>query len=329
MFLTYAQRYACPECNGNLSITITNKDKYHLYEGEYYCSVCDCIFPVKGGISIFVRDLDKQKTHTARSFGYKWKKFAVIDHHYKKNFLDEIFPLDYRTFFKGKTVLDAGTGIGIPCYCIAEHGAKEVFAVDITESIRIAYENTKEFNNICVAQADIYKMPFKRNSFDVVVCVAVLQHLPNPWEAFDELLSFVKPGGTLILWVYANEGNNFVRFFVEPFRKWFTRKLPVQFVLGLSYILGAIFQLVAQWFYKPLNKINMTWLPLNDYIIYRTNYDYKMNTHMIFDQLLAPTSYLFSKKEIEEMFNRQNINLTTLRHHNSNSWTAIGNKEMK
>ena len=26
MFLTYAQSYACPECNGNLSITITNKD---------------------------------------------------------------------------------------------------------------------------------------------------------------------------------------------------------------------------------------------------------------------------------------------------------------
>jgi SAM-dependent methyltransferase len=328
MFLTYAQSYACPECNGNMSITITNKDKYHLYEGEYYCSVCDCIFPVKGGISIFVRDLDKQKTHTARSFGYKWKKFAVIDHHYKKNFLDEIFPLDYRTFFKGKTVLDAGTGIGIPCYCIAEHGAKEVFAVDITESIRIAYENTKEFNNICVAQADIYKMPFKRNSFDVVVCVAVLQHLPNPWEAFDELLSFVKPGGTLILWVYANEGNNFVRFFVEPFRKWFTRKLPIQFVLGLSYFLGAIFQFLAQCVYKPMNKVNMTWLPLNNYIIYRTNFDYKMNTQMIFDQLLAPTSYLFSKKEIEQMFNRPTINLVTLRHHNSNSWTAIGNKAL-
>ena len=76
--------------------------------------------------------LDKQKKHTARSFGYKWKIFSVIDDHYKKNFLDEISPLDYRTFFKDKTVLDAGTGIGIPSYCIAENGAREVFAIDIT-----------------------------------------------------------------------------------------------------------------------------------------------------------------------------------------------------
>ena len=326
MLLKHAQSYACPECNGHLSLTISNKDKHHCYEGGFYCSMCNSSYPIKDGIPIFVRDLDEQKKHTARSFGYKWRKFSVIDDHYKKNFLDEISPLDYRTFFKDKTVLDAGTGIGIPCYCIAENGAKEIFAIDINESIRVAYNNTKNFNNISVAQADIYNMPFKKNYFDVVVCVAVLQHLPNPWEAFDKLISCVKPGGTLVLWVYALEGNSFVRFFVEPFRKWFTRKIPIQCVLGLSYVLGPIFQIISQWIYKPMNTINMTWLPMNGYIIYRTNFNYKMNTEMIFDQLLAPTSYLFSKREIEQMFSRPNIDLVSLRHHNSNSWSAIGNK---
>ena len=110
------------------------------------------------------------------------------------------------------------------------------------------------------------------------------------YNDFDKLISCVKPGGTLVLWVYALEGNSFVRFFVEPFRKWFTRRLPLQFVLGVSYMLGSIFQIISQWIYKRMNKVNITWLPMNGYIIYRTNFNYKMNTEMIFTNcwLLPP-----------------------------------------
>jgi hypothetical protein len=58
-------------------------------------------------------------------------------------------------------------------------------------------------------------------------------------------------------------------------------------------------------------------------MIYRTNFDWRMNIHMIFDQLLAPVSYLFTKEEMTQFMKHPAICEYTLRHHNKNSWTAI------
>ncbi len=326
MLLRYAPNFVCPECKNNLTFNNKTKDAKRCTKGFFSCQVCNITYPIIDGIPVFTRNLDHIKKHTANSFGYKWTKFSVIDEYYKKNFLDELPPLDHKTFFKGKSVLDAGTGIGIPSFCIAENGAKDIFAVDISSSVRNAYKNNKKFDNVIVAQADIYKMPFKYNSFDVAVCVAVLQHLPNHEKAMEELLSFLKPGGTIVLWVYANEGNRFVKYAVEPFRKYITRKLPIKIVFGISYLLGVIFHFMAHYLYKPLNRLNITNFPLNEYILYRTVFNFKINTQMIFDQLLAPVSYLFTRQEIEELLNRSDITDFVIRHHNKNSWTVIGEK---
>ncbi len=326
MQLRYSSYFVCPECKRNLSLNIKKKHQDTVVEGSFYCKKCDLLFNTTNEIPRFVQNIDKIKEHTAKSFGYKWSKFREIDEYYKKNFLDELEPLEYDTFFRNKIVLDAGTGIGIPCYCMAERGAKAVFAIDISDSIEIAHENNKKFGNVTAAKADIYNLPFKRETFDVVVCVAVLQHLPDHQWAFNELLSYVKSGGTLILWVYGREGNGIVKYFIEPFRKIVSRKLPLRVVIGFSYPLGVIFQLVAKLIYRPLNFLKINWLPLNDYILYRTNFDWKMNTQMIVDQLLAPLSHLFSKEEVEQFFKRSEFSNYILRHHNANSWTAIGTK---
>lgn len=40
---------------------------------------------------------------------------------------------------------------------------------------------------------------FKGNSFDYVICTDVLEHIPKPWVAVQELFAILKPGGTLLL----------------------------------------------------------------------------------------------------------------------------------
>jgi len=42
-------------------------------------------------------------------------------------------------------------------------------------------------------------LPFKENSFDGVVCLAVLEHVVNPQIVFDELVRVTKPGGSIII----------------------------------------------------------------------------------------------------------------------------------
>ena len=111
MKLKYAPSFACPECEGSLSVEPQLSEGEDIIEGELNCPTCDRAFPVKGGIPIFISKLDRVKKHTATSFGFKWKKFDEINEFYKKNFLDELNPLDYKHFFKGKTILDAETEV--------------------------------------------------------------------------------------------------------------------------------------------------------------------------------------------------------------------------
>lgn len=46
---------------------------------------------------------------------------------------------------------------------------------------------------------DIHDLQFPDASFDVAVCISVLEHVANPWRAVSELVRVLKPGGHLWL----------------------------------------------------------------------------------------------------------------------------------
>ncbi len=45
---------------------------------------------------------------------------------------------------------------------------------------------------------DVHRLPFKASSFDVVLCLEVLEHVERPWVAVEEIRRVLKPGGHLI-----------------------------------------------------------------------------------------------------------------------------------
>ena len=48
-------------------------------------------------------------------------------------------------------------------------------------------------------QSDILEIPVPDQSFDVVLCTEVLEHVPEPIKAVRELTRILRPGGTLLL----------------------------------------------------------------------------------------------------------------------------------
>jgi SAM-dependent methyltransferase len=46
---------------------------------------------------------------------------------------------------------------------------------------------------------DAQALPLASGAFDVVLCTEVLEHLPEPQQAIDEMFRVLKPGGTLLL----------------------------------------------------------------------------------------------------------------------------------
>ena len=76
------------------------------------------------------------------------------------------------------------------------------------------YTTTDLHSPLADVKADICALPFANNSFDLVLCNHVLEHIPADNKAMEELYRITKKGGTLIAQVPLNE--NARDFFDSP-----------------------------------------------------------------------------------------------------------------
>ncbi len=118
--------------------------------------------------------------------------------------LHEINPLrldyiDQRAEIQGKKVLDVGCGGGILAESMALRGA-EVTGIDMGEAplevakLHMLESGTElEYRQI-TAEALAAEMP---EQFDVVTCMEMLEHVPNPGSVIAACAALVKPGGQL------------------------------------------------------------------------------------------------------------------------------------
>ena len=89
----------------------------------------------------------------------------------------------------GKTVLDVRCGLGYGTEILVDGGAKEVIGGDIGHpSIRFAKENYDYDKGVVhFLVFDAVQMPFLSNSFDIIVCFELIEHL---WKPEQEQLLF-------------------------------------------------------------------------------------------------------------------------------------------
>ena len=89
------------------------------------------------------------------------------------------------------SVLDVGCGEGFTLARLQkEKIGKEFEGIEYDE--REIELGKKLYPRLKITKGDIYKLPFKNNSFDLIVCTEVLEHLDNPRKAYKELIRVSK-----------------------------------------------------------------------------------------------------------------------------------------
>jgi 2-polyprenyl-6-hydroxyphenyl methylase/3-demethylubiquinone-9 3-methyltransferase len=106
--------------------------------------------------------------------------------------IDELVPI------KGKRVLDIGCGGGILADAMARKGA-EVLGIDLaTKALKVAELHALEAQTSGVSYREISAEALAHEqpeSFDVVTCMEMLEHVPDPSSVVRACARLVKPGG--------------------------------------------------------------------------------------------------------------------------------------
>ena len=113
----------------------------------------------------------------------------------------------------GKHVLDVGCGGGILADSMARKGAK-VVGIDLaSKPLRVAELHALEANTPNVSYREISAEDLAIKSpatFDVVTCMEMLEHVPDPASVVRACATLVKPGG----WVFFSTLNRSAKSFV-------------------------------------------------------------------------------------------------------------------
>ena len=100
----------------------------------------------------------------------------------------------------GQRVLDAGAGeLQYKRFCAHLDYVSQDFAQYDGQGDGVALQTDTWDQSQLDIVSDIANIPEPDASFDAVMCIEVLEHLPDPIRALRELTRLLKPGGTLII----------------------------------------------------------------------------------------------------------------------------------
>jgi SAM-dependent methyltransferase/uncharacterized protein YbaR (Trm112 family) len=314
---------ACPACSGELTLQVAATEEAEIMEGALTCAACAADYPVRHGVPRFVGAVGDVEARTAEAFGYEWTRYSELADRYRQQFIDWIRPVE-PTYFRGRTILEGGCGKGRHTALAAEFGARAVVAMDLSDAVDSAFQNTRHLPAVHVVQADLNNPPV-RPVFDHAFSIGVLHHLPDPERGFRALVSRLVPGGTISAWVYGREGNGWIVHLVSPVRERVTTRLPHAMLDALSALVTLPLFLATRLIYRPARSTPAArLLPYAPYLGYIADFPYREQRSIVFDHLVAPVAFYLTRDELKGWFDALDMRDVVIEHHNANSWRGFG-----
>jgi len=145
------------------------------------------------------------------------------------------------TYPPGSRVLEAGCGVGSQTVFLAANSPEaNITSIDVSEaSLAEARNKTSQrgFSNVLFRQADIFNLPFEKESFDHIFICFVLEHLPKPESALSALKEVLKTGGTITV-IEGDHGSAYFHPDSEFARKAIQCLVDLQAAAGGNSLIG-------------------------------------------------------------------------------------------
>ena len=249
-------------------------------------------------------------------FGYEWATYSTILPESRAQ-LERWLGSTGLSSFRGKRVMDVGCGMGRNPHWYAEAGAATVLGVDIDDqSLGAARRNLDGFSQVSIAKCSAYELdPAVQGTFDRVTCIGVLHHLAEPELALQRMWRCVAPGGDLVLWCYAKEGNRLLLPAIQSLR-FLGSNLPI--TMSRAVAQGVT---LAAW---PAIRL-LPWR--TDYYRRLRSLSFRNVESIIFDQMLPHITNYWTKNDMMRLLSGLERGIPRLEFVQGNSWHACTVKE--
>lgn len=265
MISKLADLFVCLRCK-DVSLSLTDAaliDQERVQDGNLRCDCCGSQYPIINGIPRFVSSEDY-----SGSFGLQWNihRKTQLDSYTAKPISEErVRHVTGWTLDGGlgnQFILEAGSGAGRFTEILVKTGAT-LFSFDLSKAVEANFKNNGRYSNLCVFQGNLLEIPFPDGFFNKVICLGVLQHTPSPEEAFKSLFRCVKPGGEIVIDIYAKRLTALFawKYLLRPI----TKHISPKYLYNLVRICVPALIPISRWLKKIFGKIGARLVPIIEY----------------------------------------------------------------
>jgi len=281
-------------------------------------------------ISSFIKSDSNIDKGTIESFGDEWLKFNEFTEDEISIAGNQYFDIVNESLLnKNSVVLDLGCGSGRWTKFIANK-VKLVESVDPSTAVFSAVKLNFYEPNVRVTQASVSNLPFSNGSFNFIICLGVLHHIPDTQLALIDAVKKLKTGGSILLYLYYSIDDR-------------------GFLYQLMFKFSTVFRIVISKMPKAIKKFTcdiisifiyypLIFIPKLFYLIFGKKYwinkmplsyyadkSFHIIRNDALDRFGTPLEQRFSKPEITKMMKNaglSNINFSE----NQPFWHMIGTK---
>lgn len=275
-------RLRCPRCRGDMG-------EQAMQNAHLLCAACRAEYPIQDGVPILLNESDYRRrdhdlnsgTGCAMVQEYRGAHSDPSSTRHRRRWFEWLRPPEL--IYHSNPELEADHTA--PLFT---HAGPETLVLNVGGGPKRYREhevtlNLDAFPNVD-AVGDAHNLPFADDTFDSVLCIAVLEHVRDPQSMVSEMIRVARPGGLVyaelpFIFFFHGYPNDFFRYTREGVRHLFSELSdlrvapvsgPVSAMLQSTNIALSMF--VPRFLRKPFNglfRLGTFWLKYCDALLIR------------------------------------------------------------